>query len=279
MNLHGHSHPHLVACLKRQAETLDHVMFAGLTHAPAATLAKRLLGRLPSGFEKVFFSDNGSTAVEVAVKAALQYWHNQGIDRKRVVAIRGGYHGDTFGGMSVADRTLFNAAFHDKLFQVDFIDFPTRRNVEAVIGQQKKHMESGTVAAFIFEPLVQGVAGMRMYRADWLDALLAIAKKHGVVCIADEVLTGFGRTGRWFASDYLSEKPDIIALSKGITGGMLPLGLTAFQGRIVRPFENNTMEKTFFHGHSYTANPLACAVANASLDLMEAETHGRASAT
>lgn len=271
VNLHGHSHPRIVQALRKQIKILDHIMFAGLTHKAATTLAQRILQKLPAGFGKVFFSDNGSTAVEVAVKVALQYWHNQGVDKKRIIAIRGGYHGDTFGGMSVADRTLFNAAFHDKLFEVDFIDFPTKENVEAVFAQQKKYVESNKVAAFIFEPLVQGVAGMRMYAADWLNTLLSIAKKKEVICIADEVLTGFGRTGKWFASDHLTEIPDIIALSKGITGGVLPLGLTAFQERIVYPFQSNEMEKTFFHGHSYTANPLACAAAHASLSLMEQE--------
>ena len=269
VNLHGHGHPYIAESLQRQVKTLDHIMFAGLTHAPAATFAKRILGKLPTGFGRVFFSDNGSTAVEVAIKAALQYWHNRGIDKKRVIAIRGAYHGDTFGGMSVADRTIFNQPFRDKLFAVDFIDFPAKEGLQAALEQQKQHVARGDVAAFIFEPLIQGVAGMRMYEAEALDALISIAREASVLCIADEVLTGFGRTGKWFASDHLTEKPDIIALSKGITGGVLPLGLTAFHEAVVQPFDSPHAEKTLFHGHSYTANALACAAANASLTLME----------
>jgi adenosylmethionine-8-amino-7-oxononanoate aminotransferase len=203
---------------------------------------------------------------------AFQFWHNQGItDKKKVIAIRGAYHGDTFGSMSVGERGAFTAPFSSFLFHVEYIDFPTAGNQEIVSSQFREILQQNNVAAFIYEPLVQAAAGMRMYSPVFLDVLIQEAQKHHVICIADEVFTGFCRTGKMFASDYLSNSPDIIAISKGITGGTMPLGVTSCGEKIVAAFNSNDTEKTFFHGHSYTANPIACAAANASYALLVAD--------
>jgi adenosylmethionine---8-amino-7-oxononanoate aminotransferase len=289
VNLHGHSHPHIAQAIYRQAMQLEHVIFAGFTHEPAVQLAEKLLAILPSNQSKVFYSDNGSTAVEVALKMAFQYWYNQGIEKKKVVAINGSYHGDTFGAMSVGDRSPFNAPFAPYLFEVEFIDLPgchqeacclgnpvlkrnctstARASVVEVIRQFEELAEGGQVAAFIFEPLVQGASGMRMYAANVLDELMRIAKRHGILCIADEVMTGFGRTGELFACDHLSQAPDIICLSKGLTGGTMAMGVTTCTEEVIAAFRSSDLMKTFFHGHSFTANPIACAAALASLELL-----------
>ena len=268
VNLHGHSNPQIAKAIADQAMTLEHVIFAGFTHQPAITLSQNLLSILPSDQRKIFFSDNGSTAVEVALKMAIQYWHNRGIARTKIIAIDGAYHGDTFGSMSVAERGLFTKPFFPYLFETAFIDFPNGDNDERVINEFKKLVGKQDAVAFIFEPLVQAAGGMRMYSAALLDALVDIAKQNDVLCIADEVFTGFGRTGKNFAIDHLQNKPDIIALSKGVTGGFMPLGVTACSEKIVDAFESAAFDKTFFHGHSYTGNPLACAAANASFALL-----------
>lgn len=271
VNLHGHSHPHIAAAVAAQAQQLEHVIFAGFTHEPAVSLAKRLLEILPDKQSKIFYSDNGSTAVEVAMKMAFQYWYNKGIQKKRIIAIDGAYHGDTFGAMSVGDRSPFNNPFAPYLFEVDFIEFPSADKEEQVVQHFSSLAASGEVAAFIFEPLVQGSSGMRMYSAAVLDRLLTIAKQHAILCIADEVMTGFGRTGKLFASSYLNQQPDIFCLSKGLTGGTLPLGVTSCTEAIIEAYRSDDIYKTFFHGHSFTANPIACASANASLDLLLTE--------
>jgi adenosylmethionine-8-amino-7-oxononanoate aminotransferase len=268
VNLHGHSHPEIAKAVAQQAKKLEHVIFAGFTHEPAIKLSENLLSILPANFSKIFYSDNGSTAVEVALKMAMQYWHNKGIDRKTIIALEGSYHGDTFGAMAVGDRSIFTTPFSPYLFNVDFISFPSEANEETTITQFKSLIDSGNVAAFIYEPLIQAAGGMRTYSENVLNLLLELAKQKEVVCIADEVFTGFGRTGKLLASDHVSEKPDLIALSKGLTGGTLPLGVTAVSKNIVSAFQNNELAKTFFHGHSFTANPIACAAANASFELL-----------
>lgn len=269
VNLHGHAHPDIARAIAEQASKLEHVIFAGFTHEPAIKLSENLLSLLPDNQSRVFFSDNGSTAVEVALKMAFQFWHNQGIQQHTVIAIRGAYHGDTFGSMSVGERGLFTDPFSRFLFRTVFIDFPEKGREQETYDQFVSIVNRGAPAVFIFEPLVQAAGGMRMYDAGLLDQLIAYAQKHDVICIADEVFTGFGRTGRYFASDYLQHKPDIIALSKGLTGGALPLGVTSCSSRIVSAFESDNFAHTFFHGHSYTANPIACAAANASLELLK----------
>jgi adenosylmethionine---8-amino-7-oxononanoate aminotransferase len=272
VNLHGHSNPEIAKAIAQQATNLEHVIFAGFTHEPAIRLSENLKSILPSNQEKIFFSDNGSTAVEVALKLGIQYWHNQGIKKSKVVAFEGSYHGDTFGSMSVGSRGSFNSAFEPFLFDVQFIPVPTDKNHEQVVRLLSEIVKDDDVAAFIYEPLVQAAAGMVMYEPEWLNNLLEVCQTYNVICIADEVFTGFGRTGKLLASDYMTLKPDLIALSKGITGGALPLGVTCVSAKIVDAFRTFDRQKTFFHGHSYTANPLACAAANASFALLVSET-------
>ena len=268
VNLHGHSHPKIVKAISDQAAKLEHVMFAGFTHEPAITLAENLVSILPTNQTKVFYSDNGSTAVEVGLKMAMQYWHNTGDIKTRIIALDGAYHGDTFGAMSVGERSEFTTPFFPFLFSVDFVDFPHKDVEEEVFSQFKSLIDNKDVAAFIFEPLIQGASGMRIYSARLLDQMIDYAQKNNVICIADEVMTGFGRTGKLFASDYLSNKPDIICLSKGLTGGALPLGVTTCNNKIVNAYLTSDLSKAFLHGHSFTANPMSCAAANASFELL-----------
>lgn len=264
VTIHGHAHPYIAEKLYEQAKTLEQVIFAGFTHEPAVRLAERLLEVLPGNFSRIFYSDNGSTATEVALKMALQYWWNKGdLKRNKVLAFNNSYHGDTFGAMSVSQRSIFTKAFEEKLFEVVFVDVP------AVDSQELENIPWDEVACLIYEPLVQGAGGMLMYEPAGLDALLKKCHAKGVICIADEVMTGFGRTGKLFASAYMEEQPDIICLSKGLTGGTMALGVTACTHQIYEAFLEEDKRKTFFHGHSFTANPLACATALASLDLLE----------
>jgi adenosylmethionine-8-amino-7-oxononanoate aminotransferase len=267
VNIHGHANPFIAAAISAQARKVEQVIFAGFTHPPAVKLAELLMQMLPDNQSKLFFSDDGSTSTEVAIKLAIQFWHNAGKPRKKIIAIEGAYHGDTFGAMSVGEReSIFNVPFRDLLFDVIYIPFPNGDGKNTV--QAMRQVASEEVAAFIFEPLVQGAAGMRIYDAEILDQLINIAQSHQIICIADEVMTGFGRTGKTFATDYLCSKPDIICLSKGITGGFLPMGVTSVAERIVEGFNEEDKGKAFFHGHSYTANPMACAAACASIELL-----------
>lgn len=272
VNLHGHCHPYISQKVSEQLHTLEHAIFSAFTHEPAVKLAERLIGHLPENQSKIFYSDNGSTAVEVGLKMVLQYWHNQGISKRKFIAFENAYHGDTFGGMSVGARNVFNNAFENLLFDVIHIPLPDDDNMEQIKEVlQGWFINHNDIAGFIFEPLVQGAAGMLMYEAKYLDELIALCKENKVLCIADEVMTGFGRTGEFFASNYLSNKPDIICLSKGLTGGYMPLGVTSCAQFIYNSCVSDDKTKTFFHGHSYTANPTACSAGLASLDLMEKE--------
>ncbi len=268
-NIFGHSNPYIAEAIKLQSEQLEHVIFAGFTHRPAVDVAEKILGILPPDQQKVFFSDNGSTAVEVALKMAIQYWYNKNTSKKTIIAFNNAYHGDTFGAMSVGARGSFNQPFESFLFEIKSIELPTSANFEQLKETFIQILETQEVAAFIFEPLLLGSGGMLMYDAVYLDELIALCRKYNVLCIADEVMTGFGRTGKLFASDYLTHKPDIFCLSKGITGGFLPLGLTTCTAEIYSAFLSDDKLKTFFHGHSYTGNPLACAAASASLLLLQ----------
>ncbi len=272
VNLHGHSHPHIAEAVYRQALELEHVIFAGFTHRPAAELASRLSRVVPGALQRFFFSDNGSTAVEVGLKMALQYWHNLGIPRTRILALEGSYHGDTFGAMSLSERSAFNAPFSPYLFDVEYLPAPLPGFEEASMAAIDRSISDEKVAVFVYEPLVQGAGGMRMYTPEVLDKMLARVRSSGALLLADEVMTGFYRTGRLFASDHApANAPDIMALSKGLTGGAMALGLTLCRESIYEAFCSTRMEHTFFHGHSYTANPLACAAALASLDLTLSE--------
>jgi adenosylmethionine-8-amino-7-oxononanoate aminotransferase len=271
VNIHGHGHPYLAQKIYEQALKLEQVIFAGFTHEPAIQLSERLLGHLPNNFQKVFFSDNGSTAVEVAIKMALQYFHNQGQTQKRkIIALEDAYHGDTFGAMSLGAPSAFNAPFQDMLFEVEFL--PSPGDPEACIAAMRDKMKhADDYAAFIFEPLIQGAGGMKMYTPETLDTLISIAHENKLLGIADEIMTGFGRTGKWFAMDYLSHKPDIACFSKGLTGGMMAMGITTCSNELFEAFLSDDRKKTLFHSHSFTANPMACAAALASMDLMERE--------
>lgn len=269
VNLHGHSHPHIKDRVSQQLDTLEHVIFAGFTHPPAVDLAERLMPYLPEGQKRVFFSDNGSTAVEIALKMAIQYFHNIGKPRKRIIAFDQAFHGETFGAMSAGgDLSLF-VPFSDFLFEVQRIPAPVPGKEAASLQQLKALLEAEPACAFIFEPLVLGAAGMLMYTPEILDELIACCREYGTLCIADEVMTGFYRTGKMFACDYLKNQPDLMCLSKGLTGGTMPLAITTCTSSIYEAFYSDDKLKTFFHGHSYTANPLGCAAALASLDILE----------
>lgn len=269
VNLHGHAHPYLSKKVSEQLQTLEHAIFSGFTHEPAVRLAERLLQRLPQNQSKIFYSDNGSTAVEVALKMSFQYWSNQGISKTKIIAFENGYHGDTFGGMSVGARNAFNLPFTKLLFDVIHIPVPTKGKEEESFNALQTALKQDDVAAFIFEPLIQGAGGMVMYSAESLDRMIEQCRAKNVITIADEVMTGFGRTGKFFANDYLNHKADIICLSKGLTGGVMPLGVTTCAKFIYDAFLSDDKMKTFFHGHSYTANPTACSAALASLDLFD----------
>ncbi len=274
VNLHGHSHPYIAGKIAEQAHTLDHVIFADFTHPNAIDLAERLLKILPGNLSKIFYSDNGSTAVETALKMALQYFYNgegEHTKRKKIISFQGGYHGDTFGAMSASGKTLFNKPFWPYLFEVETVIPPLPAQEAQSIEMFRKIVEKGDVAVFIFEPLILGVGGMKMFSPKALDELLRLCQAHGVITIADEVMTGFGRTGPLFACDYLTRCPDIVCLSKGISGGFLPLSVTACNEKIFKRFLSSDLHKALLHGHSYTANPIACAAALASLDLLEDE--------
>ena len=279
VNIHGHSHPRLNAALAAQAQQLEHVMFAGCTHPPAVELAERLLAVLPSGLTRVFYSDNGSTAVEVALKLACQYWGNRHQpSRRSFVALHHAYHGDTVGAMSASERFDLHASI-----RVDAVHgSPCARTVllsmsarartghlrDRVPGRPRTAARPNTarpIAGVLVEPMLQGAGGMIVWPAEFLAGVRRLCDRYGVLMIADEVLTGFGRTGRMFACEHAAVSPDIICLSKALTGGYLPLGATVTTESVYEAFLSDDRTKTFFHGHSFTANPLACAVAIASL--------------
>lgn len=267
VNIHGHAHPHIAKKVAEQLSVLEHVIFAGFTHEPAVQLAERLLELLPGDQGKVFYTDNGSTAVEVALKMCLQFWSNTGHKgRTKIIAFKEAYHGDTFGAMSVSGRSIFTDPFNSMLFDVEFIDLPTEKNIEQL--KSKINYLSNEVACFIFEPMVLGAGGMLMYEGQYLDQLIETCQKHGILTIADEVMTGFGRTGTFFACETLETKPDIFCLSKGLTGGTMPLGVTTCNQKIFDAFLSDDKLKTLYHGHSFTANPVACAASLASLDIL-----------
>ncbi len=266
VNIHGHSHPYIAQKAFEQLQQLEHVIFAGFTHPQAVTLAENLLSIIPDNQKKIFYSDNGSTAIEVALKMCLQYWFNKGDKRQKVLAFKNAYHGDTFGAMAVSGRSAWTAPFDSLLFDVEFIDLPTKENIQELkfhISQLKDDL-----ACFVFEPLILGSGGMLMYDADLLNELMTHCQQEKVLTIADEVMTGFGRTGKLFAMDHIQEQPDIMCFSKGLTGGTMALGVTSCTEEIYQAFLSDDKMKTLFHGHSFTANPIACAVANASFDLL-----------
>lgn len=280
VNLHGHANPRIAEAIHRQALELEHVIFAGFTHEPAERLAAELAHALPGDLSRVFFSDDGSTSVEVALKMAYQFWANRGEHRPTFLAFEGAYHGDTFGAMSVGAESAFTGVFDDLLFGVDRVPFPetwigdagASEREAGVLGRLRARLTDDAlppVAAVIAEPLVQGAGGMRMSRDDFLRGLRSVTDEAGTLLILDEVMTGFGRTGARFACERAGVAPDLVCLSKGLTGGFLPMAVTVASRRVFETFVSREAMKTFWHGHSYTANPLGCAAALASLELLE----------
>ncbi|PRP67643.1 adenosylmethionine--8-amino-7-oxononanoate transaminase [Nonlabens agnitus] len=265
---YGHCNTTLINALQKQVEQLHHVVFAGMTHEPAVVLAEKLLNILPHNQSKLFFSENGSTSVEIALKMAFQYHFNRGEKRLAVVALEGGFHGDTFGAMSASGLSVYNGPFEDLLIEVIRIPAPTLENVDSVLEQVDQLIDDHEIASFIYEPLVQGAAAMQMNDGSALCRLIRRFRESGILSIADEVMTGFGKTGSYFASDQMLNKPDIICLSKALTGGIMPMAITSCTQEVYDAFLSDETSRGFFHGHTYSGNPLGCAVAAASIDLL-----------
>lgn len=271
VNPYGHSNTIIADAIYAQLTTLEHVLFGGFTHDKAVLLAEKLMSILPTNQKKLFYSDNGSTAVEVALKCALQYNYNKGIKKTKIIAFEDAFHGDTFGAMASSGISFFTEAFKGSLLEVIRIPVPTSGNEEESLQALHDLVITNEFAAFLFEPLVQGAAGMVMYRPEVLDTMLLICKQNNVFTIADEVMTGFGKTGKTFATDYLVNKPDMMCLSKALTGGTIPMAITTFTQEIFDGFYDDDTNKALFHGHTFTANPTACAAALASISLLQTE--------
>ncbi|QFI69838.1 adenosylmethionine--8-amino-7-oxononanoate transaminase [Sinorhizobium alkalisoli] len=268
---HGHRHPAIMEAIRRASEAYDQIIFAEYTHEPAEELAKGLIEIAPAGLKHVFYSDSGSTAVEVALKMALGYFHNTGRLRGRICVLEHGYHGDTIGTMSAGERGVFNAAYEPFLFAVDRLPFPDSGREQHTLDAFETHCASGEIAALLVEPLVLGAGGMKVYPAATLAELKRIAERHGTLLIADEVMTGWGRTGTRFACEQADIVPDILCTSKGLTGGALPLAATLCTAPIFDAHLSRDRSRTFFHSSSYTANPIACAAALANLGIWKTE--------
>jgi adenosylmethionine---8-amino-7-oxononanoate aminotransferase len=269
VNPYGHSNPFIANAIYKQLTTLEHVLFGGFTHEPAVVLSEKLIEILPKNQQKLFFSDNGSTAVEVAIKVAFQYFFNKNEKRNTIIAFDNAFHGDTFAAMAASGISLFTDAFQDGLIQVVRIPVPTKGKEKTSINKLLEVIKTHNCAAFIFEPLVQGAAGMIMYAPESLDQLIKICNENKIFTIADEVMTGFGKTGKNFASEYLENQPDMMCLSKALTGGTIPMAITSFTQDIFDGFYDEDINKALFHGHTFTANPTGCAAALASLELLQ----------
>ena len=282
VNVHGHCNPKVSQALAQQAQRLEHVMFAGCTHPPAVELAERLLAKLPRNLNKVFFSDNGSTSVEVALKMAYQYWTNRGQRQRRTfLALKHAYHGDTVGAMSASHDSLFTASYAPLLFHVERVAVPqdylasldpgNDGSATAALTEFEDLLRSRSdeIAAVIVEPMLQAAGGMLVWKPQMLRSLRELCDRYGLLLIADEVMTGFGRTGKMFACEHGPIEPDLMCLSKGLTAGYLPLSVTVASDAVYEGFLSDDRSKTFFHGHSFTANPLGCAVALAGLEIFE----------
>lgn len=270
--VYGHCNDFIIEAVKTQMETLDQVVFTGFTHEPATKLAEALMEILPEGQQKVFFNDNGSTSTEIGIKMALQYHYNLGKDRKTMLAFEEGFHGDTFGAMSVSGLSVYNGAFEDHFIKVKRIPVPNGKNTDEILQKIKDINKETPLAGFIYEPLVQGAAAMKMHDKKDLDQILSLCKSLDIVLVADEVMTGFGKTGSYFASDFMETKPDVMCLSKALTAGLLPMGATTCSQKIYDAFYDDEIAKGLFHGHTYTANPLACTTALAAIKLLTSKT-------
>ncbi len=273
VNTHGHCHPKIVKAVQEQAGKFDQVIFGGFTHEPAEALTEKLISMSAPSLEYVFYSDSGSTAIEVALKMALGFFEQTSGARRKIAVLEGGYHGDTFGMMSVGARSVFNKLYAPFLFDVEHLPFPEEGAEQACLQAFEDFLNAnkGDVAALVLEPLVQGAAGMRVYSADVLKGLHDLCRAHGTLLIADEVMTGFGRTGSMFACDQAGIAPDLLCLSKGITGGFLPMGATLATRDIYMAFYHEDRSKTFFHSTSFTGNGLTCAAALAALQIWDEE--------
>lgn len=268
---HGHRHSTIMEAIRQASLTYDQIIFADFSHEPAEVLARDLINLAPAGLSHVFYSDSGSTSVEVAIKMALGYFHNIDKPRSRIVVMEHSYHGDTIGTMSAGERGVFNAAYEPLLFAVDRLPFPHAGEEQVTIDAFEANCRSGQVAALLIEPLVLGAGGMRMYKTSLLTELKRVAEHHGCLMIADEVMTGWGRTGTMFACEQADVAPDILCTSKGLTGGALPLAATLCTAEIFNAHLSTDRRKTFFHSSSYTANPIACAAAVANLEVWRSE--------
>ncbi|UTD15984.1 adenosylmethionine--8-amino-7-oxononanoate transaminase [Tenacibaculum mesophilum] len=265
----GHCNDYITSRVYEQMQTLDQIMFSDFTHEPAVKLSEELIKILPENQNRIFFNDNGSTAVEAGIKMALQYYFNKGEKRNTFIAFEDGFHGDTFGAMSVSGLSVYNGPFEDFLMDIQRIPVPNGENNETITQKLQQIISEHNVAGFIYEPLVQGAAGMKIHKAEDLNSILAICKENDVLTIADEVMTGFGKTGNHFASDEVATKPDIICLSKALTAGLVPMSITSCTEEIYRTFLDNDIAKGFFHCHTYSANPIACSAALASIELLQ----------
>jgi adenosylmethionine---8-amino-7-oxononanoate aminotransferase len=271
VNPFGHANRFIADAIYKQLTTLEHVLFGGFTHEPAVVLAEKLIEILPKNQQKLFFSDNGSTAVEIAIKVALQYFYNEGERKTAIIAFENAFHGDTFAAMAASGISFFTEAFNGMFIDVVRIPVPTKGKEQESFAALEKVINNHNCAGFIFEPLVQGAAGMVMYEPETLNKLIRICKENNVLTIADEVMTGFGKTGKTFACDYLSEQPDMMCLSKALTGGTIPMAITTFTQDIFDAFYDEDINKALFHGHTFTANPTGCAAALASLLLLQTQ--------
>ena len=269
--MYGHCNPHVTERVTRQMQTLDHVIFSGFTHEPAVKLSEALIEILPENQNKLFFSDNGSTAVEIGIKMALQYHSNRDEKRNVFISFEHGFHGDTFGAMSVSGLSDYNGPFSDFFLDVKRIPTPNGENHDIILDLLRKVILENDIAGFIYEPLVQGAAAMQMHNAEGLNEILKFCKEFGILIIADEVMTGFGKTGSYFASDYMEVKPDIMCLSKALTAGLLPMAITSCTQNIYDAFYSDEISKGLFHGHTYSANPLACTAALAGIEMLKSE--------
>lgn len=269
VNPFGHSNKFIADAIYKQLTTLEHVLFGGFTHEPAIKVAERLMEILPKNQQKIFFSDNGSTAVEVAIKVVLQYFFNKNEKRTTIIAFENAFHGDTFAAMAASGISFYTQAFQGMFIDVVRIPVPIKGQEQASFDALENAIKKHNCAGFIFEPLVQGAAGMVMYEPEALEKLIKICKENQVLTIADEVMTGFGKTGKTFAMDYVLEEPDMICLSKALTGGTIPMAITTFTQDIFNAFYDDDINKALFHGHTFTANPTGCAAVLASIDLLQ----------
>lgn len=271
VNPFGHSNKFIADAIYKQLTTLEHVLFGGFTHEPAIQVSEQLLEMMPSNQQKVFFSDNGSTAVEVAIKVAFQYFFNKSLKKTTLIAFEDAFHGDTFAAMAASGISFYTQAFAEMFLDVIRIPVPVKGKEQESYDSLQKVIETYEVSAFIFEPLVLGAAGMVMYEPEALDKLMKICNNNNVLTIADEVMTGFGKTGKTFACDYLENQPDMMCVSKALTGGTIPMAITTFTQEVFDAFYSDDINKALFHGHTFTANPTGCAAALASFELLQTE--------